>query len=177
MAGPLDEQLTTSRLVQADAHDVHLIQSDARTWRHSPSARPMDITDTEAMIVRSEESWIKHSQGLWVVRADETVVGVAGATMTELGVWNLYYRLSPEFGGRGYASIVAARAVNAARVNAPASPIVARILENNPRSGAVAVRAGLSLQWRGPVGRTSDRLLFADRELSRELIARLSALG
>jgi len=177
MAGPLDEHLTVSRLDHADAYDVHVIQADARTWHHSPSARPTDIADTEAMIVRSEESWAKHGHGLWVVRADETVIGVAGATMTELGVWNLYYRFSPESGGRGYASIVAAQAVNAARLHDPDSPIIARILENNPRSAAVAVRAGLSLQWQGSVGRTSDRLLFADRDLPQELIARLSALG
>lgn len=177
MDDPLNDARILSKLHSSDACEVHSIQADARTWTHSPSSCPTDISDTYGMIDRSEKSGSDHGQGLWTVRVNGTVVGVAGTTMTELGMWNLYYRFSPESGGRGHASIVAAEAVKNARLAAPGAPVVARILDNNPSSSKVAVRAGLSLRWRGPVGKAADRLIFADRELDEELIATLSSLG
>jgi hypothetical protein len=72
---------------------------------------------------------------------------------------------------------VAADAVKNARLASPGAPVVARILDNNPSSSKVAVRAGLSLRWQGSVGKAVDRLIFADRELDEELIASLSSLG
>ena len=177
MTGTLDGTRTISELRRLDATEVHSIQADPRTWTHSPGSRPTDISDTYAMIDRSESSWSEHGQGLWAVRVDEVVIGVSGATMTEIGVWNLYYRFSPDFGGRGHASITARQAVEGARFAAPEFPVVARILEENTSSSKVAGRAGLSLKWRGSVGKSSDRVIYADRQLDQALIATLSSLG
>ena len=177
MDQPSDDAWVTVPIGFGDVEEVHAIQTDERTWVHSPSQRPHDVADTLGMIERSISSWKTHGQGLWVVREQGRVIGVAGATMSELGVWNLYYRFAPDSGGRGIASNVASLATDGAHASVPQSPVVARILANNARSIRVAERAGLSEQWRGAVGREADRLILADRPLAQDLVDLLAALG
>jgi RimJ/RimL family protein N-acetyltransferase len=91
--------------------------------------------------------------------------------------WNLYYRLTPEAQGRGYATELAMSSCAAAARLRPDLPVVALLLEHNQASGAVARRCGLKLVWRGPdVGnpdRAAVRLIYADRDLIPGTIQRL----
>lgn len=162
---------------QSDVAEVHAVQTDERTRTHAPQQRPDDVTHTIAMVERSDRSWAEHGLGLWVVRQHGCIVGVAGVTMTDLGVWNLYYRFVPEAGGRGLASALARAALDAAHSAVADGPVVARILADNVRSVRVAESTGLTEQWRGNIGLESDRLILADRPLREDLLESLAALG
>jgi hypothetical protein len=59
-------------------------------------------------------------------------------------------------------------------------PVIACRLEHNVPSRVRAERAGLSLVWRGPDAGNPDpaavRLVFSDRTIDADLLARISAL-
>ena len=61
----------------------------------------------------------------------------------------------------------------------PAMPVIASLLEHNAESRGRAERAGLSLVWRGRDAGNPDpaavRLVFADRHLTDDLLARAAA--
>jgi RimJ/RimL family protein N-acetyltransferase len=97
--------------------------------------------------------------------------------------WNLYYRFAGSVHGRGYATEMALRAIEAARDVEPARPVVAYLLEHNTASRRTAERLGMRLAWRGPDRPNPDpdaiRLVYVDREPTEELVAAIEehALG
>ena len=59
--------------------------------------------------------------------------------------------------------------------------MIAYLLEHNAESKGRAERSGLSQVWRGPDAHNPDpdavRLVYADRPVDDELLARITALG
>lgn len=180
---PLPEstrRLALTPLQLVDVDDVFRVFSDAATWRHLPSGRHTDREQSRRTVEDAEDSWATAGLGPWAVRVAEasasaglpagTFIGTGGVMMTPVSVWNLGYRLSPESWGRGFATELAHAAVDAASAVDADRPVTARVLSNNPASGTVAVRAGLSLIWLGPSTATVESgmwgQIYSDRDVS-----------
>jgi RimJ/RimL family protein N-acetyltransferase len=154
------QRLALTPLQLGDVDDVFRVFSDAATWRHLPSGRHTDREQSRRVVEDAEDSWGTTGLGPWAIRVAEnsatadlaagTFIGTGGVRMTPASVWNLGYRLSPESWRRGFATEVALAAVDAVAARGEDRPVTARVMSNNPASGTVAVRAGLSLIWEGP---------------------------
>ncbi|GAA1834296.1 GNAT family N-acetyltransferase [Agromyces salentinus] len=190
----LTERLLLTPLTPDDLEDVHRVYGDERTWRHLPSGRHLDRGISMATIERSSKSRREHGFGMNAVRLREpvgdlapgTFAGVAGASMMAFGAWNLSYRFAPDAWGHGLAVEAARRSLAAAIEGAPAAPVTARVLANNPASIRVLERLGLELAWRGASsaepthdGDTThlERLVFSDRALDEPVLDAVIALG
>ena len=83
----------------------------------------------------------------------------------------------PEVQGRGLATELAQAARAAALAVRPDLPVTALLLEHNLASKAVAEKLGLRLAWRGPDAGNpcpdAIRLVYADRELTPEVLGRM----
>ncbi|MCL3863269.1 GNAT family N-acetyltransferase [Actinotalea sp. K2] len=176
--------VVTERLVldvpePGDVQDLHEVHADPSVWEHFPSGRHTTPADTEAFLRRCGEGWSEHGLDYWTVRLREPsgtgpVVGLAGCSVRDGVVWNLYYRLSRATWGRGYAQEIIGAARTAAGQVRPELPVVACLLEHNRGSRKAAERAGLELTWTGPdIGNpdpTAVRLVYADRPLSEDAL-------
>jgi RimJ/RimL family protein N-acetyltransferase len=174
------QRLALTPLQLADVDAVFRVFSDAATWRHLPSGRHTDREQSRRVVEDAEDSWVTAGLGPWAIRVTDasasaelpagTFIGTGGVTMTPTSVWNLGYRLSPESWGRGFATEVALAAVDAAAAWDADRPITARVMSNNPASGTVALRAGLSLIWEGPstaaVKTGTWGQIYSDRDVS-----------
>jgi len=155
----------------ADTDRVHDLYRDPAVWRHAPHGRHVAPDTTRRMLDRWISDWKNHGIGSWLVEDTATggLLGNAGCSLRNGAHWNLGYRFAPAAQGRGIATRVARLALAAAWEKDARIPRVASILEHNEASVAVAVRAGLALQFRGPdVGNpdpSAVRLLYADRPL------------
>jgi RimJ/RimL family protein N-acetyltransferase len=138
------------------------------------------------MVEQAEKQFDRDGLGYWSVRdrPGGPVIGRGGCTvLTGRRWWNLYYRFATTAHGRGYATEMATRAIEAARDVDPARPVVAYLLEHNESSLRTAERLQMVLAWRGPDRPNPDphaiRLVFVDREPSQELVAAIEqhALG
>jgi RimJ/RimL family protein N-acetyltransferase len=187
--------LTTPRLrldavVPEDLDDHYALLSDPGTWAHLPAGRHTTPDRTAEGIAHSQRHWAHDGLGYWTarlladlpgttLRAGE-VVGTGGCAI-RVGTtwWNLYYRLTPPAWGQGLAAELVAAALDAAHELRPEVPVIAYLLEHNGRSKGRAESAGLQLVWRGPDAGNPDpdavRLVYADRDLDDETLARIAA--
>ncbi|CAA9419111.1 MAG: hypothetical protein AVDCRST_MAG35-1869 [uncultured Quadrisphaera sp.] len=140
--------LRVRRPDHGDLDAVFALHSDPRTYLHVPAAPDVDRDASARRLREWVEHWDEHGFGYWAVqRADaEEVVGVSGvqhARWLDQPVLNLYYRLSPAWWGRGWATALARHAVAVARDVAPAVPVLARTRPSNTGSIRTALAAGL----------------------------------
>ncbi|WP_394942002.1 GNAT family N-acetyltransferase [Psychromicrobium sp. YIM B11713] len=197
----LTERLSLSPLGPADLEEAHQVYTDPGTWQHLPSGRHTELAQTEQLLARSAENWEKYHAGLWAVRLRKPIndlaagsfIGNGGIVRTVGDAWNLGYRLTPASWGAGLATELSRAALELAADAAPQHAVTARVLENNPASIAVLEKIGLRLCWMKSAaadqpGRTAGatlptettelpRRIYADRELSEELLTGLIALG
>ncbi|MGO4454128.1 GNAT family N-acetyltransferase [Arthrobacter sp. RAF14] len=168
---PLPDDIALHVPTSDDVGRVHELYSDPDVWRHAPHGRHVAVVTTRRMVERWVSDWENHGLGSWLVEDAVTgeLLGNAGCSLRNGAHWNLGYRFAPAAQGRGIATRVARLALAAAWEKDPGIPRVASILEHNGASVAVAVRAGLTLQFRGlDVGNpdpSAVRLLYADRPL------------
>lgn len=178
------DRLLLAPLTSADTADVFRVYGDPATWAHLPAGRFSELAQAEHQVAASERSFRARGLGTWAVRVaaegattglpEGAWIGSGGLQYLEdAGVWNLGYRLSPEAWGRSFATELARAAVTAGAQVAPAVPITARALVNNPASTAVLEKLGLTLVWEGEraggEGAGSRTLLsrvYADRPLT-----------
>jgi RimJ/RimL family protein N-acetyltransferase len=178
---------TTARLcldlpAEADVDDLHAIHSDPDSWRHFPVGRHTSRAESEGMVTHAEGQFERNGLGYWSVREvpGGPVIGRGGCTiLTGRAWWNLYYRFATAVHGRGYATEMGLRAIEAARDVEPARPVVAYLLEHNTASRRTAERLGMQLAWRGPDRPNPDhdaiRLVYVDRPPTDELVAAIEA--
>lgn len=164
----------------ADVPDLFALYADPQVWEHDPVTRHRTAGQTARLVARWRDAWRRDGLGMWVGRTPEgALVGIGGCSVRHGVAWNLGYRLSPPFWGRGCAQEIVAAALAAALERRPDLPVTAYLLEGNQRSRRASGRAGLRLVWRGPDAGNPDpdavRLLFADRPLSASLIGTLTA--
>jgi RimJ/RimL family protein N-acetyltransferase len=173
------DRLILDALAPADLAEMYALHGDPRVWEHMPSFRHTAPAQTAALLAEQERAWATEGLGYWSARTtDGVLVGAGGCARHAGPVWNLYYRLTPDSWGHGYAGeLVAAARAAAARVD-PGRPVTAFLVEHNRGSKRVAERAGLTLQWRGPDRGNPDpgaiRLVYADRPLTPGLLGLLA---
>ena len=178
---------TTDRLwldlpTEDDVDDLHAIHADPESWRHFPVGRHTTRGQSAEMVTQSEKQFALHGLGYWSVRdrPGGPVIGRGGCTVpTGRPWWNLYYRLATSVHGRGYATELGERALEAAHATEPERPVLAYLLEHNVASRRTAERLGMQLAWRGPDRPNPDpdavRLVYVDREPAQELVAAIEA--
>jgi len=200
--GPLEEghsHLRTPRLrldavVPTDLDEHFALLSDPGVWGHLPTGVHTDRARTADGISQAVQHWAAGGLGYWTARlcddlpAGQVPPGLAAGAMVGIGGcarrqgtdwWNLYYRFTPPAWGRGLAAELVAAALDAARTVAPDRPVIAYLLEHNAESRGRAERSGLTLIWRGPDAGNPDpdavRLVYADRPVDEDLLARVTA--
>lgn len=168
------ERLVLTAVAEGDLAELHALHADPRVWTHLPSGVHADEARTRQDLDAYRADWERDGLGYWTVRRpDGTFVGIGGVRCVRGAVWNVYYRLSPEHQGHGYASEVVTAARAAATAAAPERPLVAYLLDHNEASRRTAERCGLHEVWRGPDREVpgGTRLVFADRPLPPETLA------
>ena len=188
----LTPRLRLDAVVPADLDAHHALLSDPGVWRHLPSGVVPDPARTAARIAQDQEHWTRVGLGYWTARLRSdlpgttltagTVVGTGGcAVRAGTEWWNLAYRFTPAAWGHGLAAELVTAALGAARAVDSQLPVIAYLLEHNAESKGRAERSGLSLVWRGADAHNPDpdavRLVYADRPVDDELLARVTALG
>ena len=188
--------MTLDAVVPEDLEEHFALLSDPGVWNHLPSGVHTERARTAANIAIQVEGWERVGLGMWTARlrsdlpAEQVPAGLGpGATVGVGGCavpvdacwWNLYYRFTPPAWGHGLAAELVASAMAAARTVDPGLPVIAYLLEHNEESKGRAERSGLSPLWRGPDAGNPDpdavRLIYADRPLSDEVLARVAALA
>ena len=138
-------RLYLRRLVLDDVPAVVAIESDPRTNQHRPGGAPSP-EESAKTVHEFVRGWGENGVGYWVVEHGGEVVGVVGVrpfVYSGRDCWNLYYRLSPEAWGKGFAAEAASEAVAVAATLKPEWPVVARTRPTNVASGRVAEKVGL----------------------------------
>lgn len=175
--------LDLARPTDGDVRALHVILEDPRVWTHYPSLRHADVEQTQALVHRWIAAWNRDGLGPWIVRENGAVIGYGGCDLrggpSGRAFWNLGYRLAAEVHGRGIATAVARRGIDAVRERDQGTPIVAYLVEHNVASARVAAKVGLTQVHRGPDAGNPDpvavRLVYSDRPLTAAQLA--AALG
>jgi RimJ/RimL family protein N-acetyltransferase len=149
MVSPIEDR-TTARLclrrpVLDDLSSVVVIDSDPRTNLYRPGGAPSPERSAQTFCEFLRE-WDAHGVGYWVVELGDQVIGMAGVEsqcFSNRSCWNLYYRLSPDVWGKGFAVEAANEAMAMASSVEPAWPVVARTRPLNYASAHVAIKVGL----------------------------------
>jgi Acetyltransferases, including N-acetylases of ribosomal proteins len=94
-------------------------------------------------------------------------------------VWDLKYRLRPDFWGNGYATEISRAAVDAVRRTDDSIPLTARVTTNHPASFHILEKLGLERVWEGRrIGTEDDPQepdvrIYANRPLDAETLDHL----
>ena len=185
-------RLRLDAVTPADADEHFTLLSDPGVWAHLPSGVHTDRAQTVEDLERGVESWARADLGYWTARLRidlpgtplraGAMVGTGGCTVRAgTDWWNLYYRLTPPAWGHGLAAELVTASLAAARAADPARPVIAYLLEHNAQSRGRIERSGFTHVWRGPdVGNPDPaavRLVYADRPVDDDLVARVAALA
>lgn len=142
------ERLVLRRIARNDLGDIFRLHSDPETNRYNPRGPMEDIDAAWARLDVWLSDWRKDGFGYWAIvfKDDNRMNGIGGVKKIDFNnraVLNLYYILSPEKWGRGFATELVAKAVEIAGSCLPSYPVVARVREKNVPSRKVAEKAGL----------------------------------
>lgn len=168
---------------------VHALFTNPETWRHVPTGRFTDRSQSEEVVADNQRSWAEHGLGNWAVferaegglaREDRAAHGqgflgmVGVCRIPSVAAWNLGFRLAPAAWGRGIATRVGALAITRAHKTHPDVPVTARALTSNPASLRVLEKTGLRLRWEGPASIPVPvcvlSRIFSDRRLSDDVL-------
>lgn len=133
-------------LAIGDADAVHALHGDPATNLHNPYGAEPDLEASRVRLTGWIDHRLEHGFGYELVESDGALVGICGVRVDRwqgIDVLNLYWRLMPEFQGRGLAIELGRRALAAASAARSDRPIVARMLVDNAASARVAERLGL----------------------------------
>jgi len=141
-------RLTLRRPRPGDGPAMFAIHGDPLTNRHNPAGPDPDPQTSAATLRDWVRRWEINGYGYWAVAraGTEGIIGFGGVerqTWRDRDVLNLYYRLTPDVWGQGYATEVAQTAVGLAQVYLPHLPVIARTRPANIASQRTAERAGL----------------------------------
>lgn len=164
------DRLVLTPLEESDLQVVHEMYSSPMGWDHAPQGRHLSEARTVAIIERAVVGWRTAGLDYWLARDHDSgrFVGIGGAKFWR-GTWDLGYRISHPLWGRGFATELAAAALNAAEQKDPSLPVVAWIVDSHAASKRVAERIGLRDE-----GLSADP---ADGEVRRTFVRRRRLLG
>jgi [ribosomal protein S5]-alanine N-acetyltransferase len=160
-------QLAFRPLTMDDVVTVHQLHGDPATNAYNPYGASPDEAASRRMLQAWVRHWDDHGYGYELVFDGPRLAGIAGAREDEwrgMPVSNLYWRLLPEFQGRGLSGVLARRALQTATSVHDGRLIVARMLPANSASVHVAENLGLHRRpdLDGAMDGT-DWILYADR--------------
>jgi RimJ/RimL family protein N-acetyltransferase len=138
-------RLRLRRPAPDDVESIVAIDSDPRTNLFRPGGAPSPEQNS-LTFYEFIRGWEVHDFGYWVVEFGGQVIGMVGVEAQHFlnrQCWNLYYRLSPDVWGRGFAVEAAREAVAVAYVLEPTWPVVARTRATNSAASRVAHNVGL----------------------------------
>jgi RimJ/RimL family protein N-acetyltransferase len=136
-------------LSSGDAALVHELHGDPMTNAHNPLGASPDPRAGAEML----ESWLQHRMehgfGYELAFEDNRLAGICGARRDlwrDMPVINLYWRLLPDYWGKGLACDLGRHALDIAHSVTPLADelIVARMLPGNAGSVRVAEQLGLT---------------------------------
>ncbi|MGM7671020.1 GNAT family N-acetyltransferase [Microbacterium sp. A93] len=136
-------------LSSGDAALVHDLHGDPMTNAHNPLGASPDLLASERML----ENWLQHRMdhgfGYELAFEGNRLAGICGARRDlwlNMPVINLYWRLLPDFWGKGLAADLGRHALDIARSATPLVDelTVARMLPGNAVSVRVAEKLGLT---------------------------------
>ena len=139
---------TTSRLLlrapkNSDLDFVVDMFSRNELVAHRPDPRPDTPAESAARLERDIAHWRENGFGRWAARADGTLVGFGGVTVSQaFGGLNLSYHLHPNYWGQGYATELVAEAIRFAFQDIGETRIVGLVRTANPASRKVLERNG-----------------------------------
>ena len=141
------ERLVLRRVTKNDLEDIFRIHSDPEANLYTSRGPLENIDAARAKLDVWLKDWKRNGFGYWAVifKDDNRMNGIGGVKKIYFGnreVLNLYYNLSPEKWGRGYATEMIAKALEIAGSCLPSYPLVARVREKNISSRRVAEKAG-----------------------------------
>lgn len=149
MVSPFEHRATARlclrRPVLDDLSSFVAIDADPKTNLYRPGGAPSSERSAQTFGEFLRE-WDVHGLGYWVVELSDEVIGMAGVEsqrFSNRSCWNLYYRLSPEAWGKGFAVEAANEAVAMASKKEPTWPVIARTRPLNYSAAHVAVKVGL----------------------------------
>jgi RimJ/RimL family protein N-acetyltransferase len=145
---PATERLRLRRVRMSDV-DAFVALEAALRARERPPREPPEVAESERFLARFVRVWDRGELGYWTILCAGRIAGFGGvAPVSWRGrpCWNLYYRLAPDFWGRGIAVETARAAVAAAAATHPDWPVVVETSPDNTAAIRVAERAGLSRQ-------------------------------
>lgn len=149
MRGGLFGSITFRALSSWDGTLVHELHGDPMTNAHNPLGASLDPGASEEMLA----SWLQHRAdhgfGYELAFEENRLVGICGARRDlwrDMPVINLYWRLLPDYWGKGLSGDLGRHALSIARsvTHVVDELIVARMLPGNAGSVRVAEKLGLT---------------------------------
>ncbi len=142
------ERLILRRPWADDGHAMFAVHGDPATNQYNPAGPDPDLATSEEILRQWQRHWEDNGFGYWTVMLAHTakVIGFGGimhVTWRDRDTLNLYYRLTPNAWGQGYATELARAAIALARTYLPLLPVVARTRPANTASMRTAEKAGL----------------------------------
>lgn len=134
------------QLNPGDLLSVHRLHADPATNVHNPYGASKSLEASERLLNEWLDDWYRFGCGYELAFAGAQLAGIGGTRWDEwcgTPVQNLYWRLLPEFQGRGLSAIAAARAREVAERQPGRPLIVARMVPENAASARVAQKVGL----------------------------------
>lgn len=161
------ERLLLQPMGAGDGQRLFPLFNDDSVWWYAPDSRHRDPSSTEAYAARAGRRWKQDALSYWVAvlaESPDVVVGSGGAQRHRSGVWNLNYRIVPDYQRQGFGVELARAGIEAANTADPDLAVVAWIDSINVQSHATARAAGLHFVGEGVDSSDgTTRLAFADR--------------
>lgn len=131
----------------ADDYEQLFTDPEVERWLRPEPMRPFTRADLEQMARRDQAHWSRHGYGPWAVRERSGGAfvgrgGLAWATVEGHREVELPWAVMPALQGRGYATEMAAAAIDAAR-DAGLDRVVSLTLPDNIASRRVMEKIGL----------------------------------
>jgi ribosomal-protein-alanine N-acetyltransferase len=144
-------QLLTARLTlrpirQTDFPIVLAIFSHPATTAHRPDPRPETEPECRERVDRYLDHWADHGFGLWTLDHAGASIGIGGLTYRDgFSGLNLSYHMLPDHWRKGFASELAAAAVDIAFQDLQATRVIGLVRPVNLASRRVLEKTGLTL--------------------------------
>lgn len=148
-------EITTERLILKeiswdDLEEIHRLHSVPEVDEYNTLGIPADLEETRALIHKDIEAKIKDPQSSYtwriMIKNSLVFIGLAGMTLSndKFSLGEIYYKLSPDYWGRGYATEVAQNLISVGFDKFKLHKVEAGVACENERSIRVLEKAGMT---------------------------------
>jgi RimJ/RimL family protein N-acetyltransferase len=134
------------RVREGDVAAVHRLHADPATNVYNPYGASATMEASRCLLREWLDHWFRYGFGYELAFAGDRLAGIGGARWDDWdgsAVQNLYWRLLPEFQGRGLSAVIAAHGREMASRQPGRPLVIARMLPSNIASIHVARKVGL----------------------------------